>query len=166
MGHGSTGSRWTVGCRWGLVAAQGVACAKLEVEVLKGHVHVSLHLPEEVLGRGRVATAPTCTRSTRPHSHAPCALLGSPRTRIPLPQGLLNPCANDLRARAPHGRTVDVIRAWFWRHDALLRPPVGAPAPRWQQAPKTWSPGPMWPTTTTAVIGGWEAKTTRERVVY
>ena len=66
--------------------------------------------------------------------------------------------ANDLRAGVPWGRTVDMIRTWLRQHDAVWQPLVGAPAPRWQQAPKTWTPGPIRPDTTTAVIG--EAKTT------
>ena len=59
-----------------------------------------------------------------------------------------------------------VIWEWLRQHDAVLRPLVGAPAPRWQHAPKTWSPSPMWQATTTAIISEREAKTTRERVVY
>ena len=38
----------------------------------------------------------------------------------------------DLQARMPRGRTVDVIEGWLRRHDAVLRPLVGAPARRWQ----------------------------------
>ena len=42
-----------------------------------------------------------------------------------------------------------------WRHQP----------PRWQLAPKDWVPGPIRPCSSTAFIGGCEAKTTRERVV-
>ena len=48
----------------------------------------------------------------------------------------------------------------------MLRPLVGAPTLQWQQAPKTWAPGPIRPATTMAVVGRREAKTTGERVVY
>ena len=74
--------------------------------------------------------------------------------------------ANDLRARVPRGRTVDTVQTWLRQHKAVLQPLVGTLAPRWRQAPKTWVLGPIQPATTTAVIGGREAKTTRERVVY
>ena len=67
-----------------------------------------------------------------------------------------------------HGwdRTVGTIRAWLRQRDAVLQPLVGAPAARWQEAPKMWGPGPIQPATSTPVIGGREAKTTSERVVY
>ena len=64
------------------------------------------------------------------------------------------------------GHTVDTIRTWLRQHEAVLPPLVGTPAPRWRQAPKTWALGPIRPATPTAVIGGWEAKTTREQVVH
>ena len=66
----------------------------------------------------------------------------------------------------PWGRTVDMTWVWLWLHNAVLWPLVGAPAPRWQQAAEKESLGPMWPATTTAVIGGQQAPTTQEIPVY
>ena len=81
------------------------------------------------------------------------------------PEGALRN-ATELQARMPRGPTVDTVRTWLQQHDAVLRPRMGTPAPRWQQAPKTWAPGPIRPATTTVVIGGPEAKATQEQVVY
>ena len=61
---------------------------------------------------------------------------------------------------------VVALRALLLAHASFLQPMLQAPAPRWQQAPKDWLPGPAAQFRATAVIGGQVAKTTREAVVY
>ena len=45
-------------------------------------------------------------------------------------------------------------------------PLLEAPTPHWRLAPKDWALGAIHPCTSTVVIKGREAKTTREQVVY
>ena len=61
---------------------------------------------------------------------------------------------------------IRAIRDLLHRHPGTLHPLLDAPAPRWQQAPKGWKPGPIRPCQSEAVIGGQEAKTIWEWVVY
>ena len=86
------------------------------------------------------------------------------------PDGVLRN-AQDLRAWAPWGRTVHMVRDWLHRHHAALQPVIGAPAPRWQQAPKDWVPGPIRPIPCTAVLearrrkapcSGWSTSAARQ----
>ena len=72
----------------------------------------------------------------------------------------------DLHTRVPRGRTLHTIWDWLhWDREALHSVPE-KPVPRWHQAPRDWTPGPISPCQSVAVIGDREAKTTREQVIY
>ena len=65
----------------------------------------------------------------------------------------------DLWVRGPRGRTVHTVQYWLHHHPGSLQPT------HWQQAPKDWKPGTIWPGWPTSVSGSSKAKTIPERVV-
>ena len=71
-----------------------------------------------------------------------------------------------VKERAPTRKGIPSLRAWLACHNAILVPPLQAPTPQWQAAPKDWLPSAVPAYPAEAVIGGRVAKTTKTETVY